>query len=127
MRCSCDLRKRVIEFVRSGGSKADAAQLYQVSRASVYNWLKDDDVSIYHRPGPKGSRKIDLEVLAAHVEEHDDLTQAERARHFGVSRHCMWYSLRRIKIGRILDPIRSSVLRTRQKKKKKGGSCPRDE
>ena len=100
MRCSNDSRKRVIDFVRCGGSKAEAAQLYQVSRASVYSWLKNEDISVYHRPGPKGARKIDLEVLANHAEERDDLTQAERARHFGVSRHCMWYNLRRLKISR---------------------------
>lgn len=120
MRCSSDLRKRVVEFVRGGGSKADAARLYQVSRASVYNWLNDDDVSSYEKPGPKGSRKIDLDVLAAHVEEHDDLTQSERARHFGVSRHCMWYNLRRLKISR----KKNDAVHTARHYEKKGVSTP---
>lgn len=100
MRCSSDLRKRVIEFVAGGGSKAEAAQRFQVSRGSIYNWLKSEDISSYKRPGPKGARKLDLEELDAHVQAFDDMTQAERARHFGVSRHCVWYNLRRLKISR---------------------------
>lgn len=100
MRCSSDLRKRVIEFVAGGGSKAEAAKRFQVSRGSVYNWLKSEDFSSYKRPGPKGARKIDLRELDAHVQAFGDMTQAERARDFGVSRHCIWYNLRRLKISR---------------------------
>ncbi len=40
MRCSSDLRQRVVEFVRGGGSKAETARRYQVGEASVYRWLK---------------------------------------------------------------------------------------
>ena len=43
MRCSSDLRKRVLDDVRGGGSKAAAARRFQVSRASVYTWLKAPD------------------------------------------------------------------------------------
>ncbi|WP_147094454.1 IS630 transposase-related protein, partial [Nitrosococcus oceani] len=43
MRCSIDLRKRVIDFVRGGGSKAEAARRFQVGRASIYRWLSQDD------------------------------------------------------------------------------------
>ena len=100
MRCSHDLRKRVIEFVRGGGSKADAARIYQVSRASIYNWLKSEDLSSYQKPGPKGARKLDLRALTSYVEAHNDATQAELARHFGVSRNCIWYNLQRLKISR---------------------------
>jgi transposase len=43
MRCSQDLRKRVIDFVRGGGSKAEAARRFPVSRASGYNWTSVAD------------------------------------------------------------------------------------
>ncbi len=52
MRCRRDLQKRVIEFVRRGGRKADAARRFQVSRASVYNWTNGPDGLAYRRPGP---------------------------------------------------------------------------
>ena len=100
MRCSADLRQRVIDFVINGGRKAEAARRFQVSRGSVYNWTSAEDGLSYKKSGPKGPRSLDLEALRYHVETHDNLTQSERARHFGVSRHCIWYNLKRIGITR---------------------------
>lgn len=100
MRCSQDLRKRVLEFVRGGGSKAEAARRFQVSRASVYNWTSVPDGLAYHRPGPKGPRRLDWEVLRGNVATHPDRTQKERARHFGVSRHCIWHALQQMDLSR---------------------------
>lgn len=99
MRCSSDLRSRVVDFVRGGGSKAQAARRFNVGEASVYRWLKPGGLE-HRRPGPKGSRKLDREALRRHVEAHDDMTQKERARHFGVSRHCIWNALRKIGVSR---------------------------
>ena len=99
MRCSTDIRKRVIVFVQGGGSKVEAARRFKVSQASVYRWLKPNGLE-YQRPGPRQARKLDREALRTHVKEHDDMTQKERARHFGVSRHCIWYALRQIKVSR---------------------------
>jgi transposase len=100
MRCSKDIRQRVIAFVRSGGSKAEAARRFQVSRGSIYNWLEAPDALSHRKPGPKSGRTLDWEALRRHVEDHDDLTQKERARHFGVSRHCIWNALRKMGITR---------------------------
>ncbi len=100
MRCSIDLRKRVLEFVKSGGSKSEAARRFEVSRASVYVWLNSQEALTYKVPGPRRPRKLDLEALRVHVQEHPDLTQAERASHFNVSRYCIWQNLRRLKISR---------------------------
>ncbi len=44
MRCSSDLRQRVVDFVRSGGSRAEAARRFKVGEASVYRWLKPGGV-----------------------------------------------------------------------------------
>ncbi len=98
MRYSTDLRKRVIDFVESGGSKAKAARRFHVSWGSVHTWTSAEDGLSYKKPGPKGPRSLDLETLRCHVETNDDMTQSERARHFGVSRHCIWYNLRRLGI-----------------------------
>ena len=98
MRCSSDLRKRVLDYVRGGGSKAAAARRFQVSRASVYNWLQAPDGLAYQRPGPRHPRRLDWEALRAHVRQEPDRTQKERARHFGVSRHCIWRALRQMGI-----------------------------
>ncbi len=100
MRCSSDLRKRVLDYVRGGGSKAAAARRFQVSRASVYNWLQAPDGLAYQRPGPRHPRRLDWEALRAHVRQEPDRTQKERARHFGVSRHCIWHALRQMGVTR---------------------------
>ena len=97
MRCSVDLRQRVVDFVRSGGSKAEAARRFKVGEASVYRWLKPGGVA-YKRPGPRRSHKLDWEQLRRHVEAHPDRTQAERARHFQVSRHCIWNALHKLAV-----------------------------
>jgi transposase len=100
MRCSKDIRKRVIAFVRGGGSKAEAARHYQVSRGSIYHWLAAEDALSYKKPGPKSGRILDWKALRRHVEDHDDLTQKERAQHFGVSRHCIWNALQKMGVTR---------------------------
>jgi transposase len=99
MRCSLDLRQRVADFVRSGGSKAEAARRFKVGEASVYRWLKPGGLE-HKRPGPKNPRKLDWEQLRRQVEAHNDMTQAERARHFQVSRHCIWHALQRLQVTR---------------------------
>lgn len=100
MRCSTDLRKRVLDFVRGGGSKAEAARRFQVARSSVYRWCDAPDGLAYKRPGPKGPRKLDWEALRAHVAAHDDFTHKERARHFGVSQHCIWHAMHKMGLTR---------------------------
>ena len=59
-----------------------------------------DDACVYRRTGPSGPRKLNLKALAVHVDQYPDMTQAERAHHFKVSRHCIWYTLRKLKISR---------------------------
>jgi len=98
MRCSSDLRKRVISFVQAGGSKRDAARRFGVGEASVYRWLSCGIVA--KKPGPKSTHKLDMALLAQNVAMHDDWTQAERAQHFGVTRGCIWFALERMKISR---------------------------
>ncbi len=120
MRCSSDLRKRVLDYVRGGGSKAAAARRFQVSRASVYNWLQAPDGLAYQRPGPRHPRRLDWEALRAHVRQEPDRTQKERARHFGVSRHCIWRALRQ----RGITWKKNTGVHRAQPEEKKGVSAP---
>jgi excisionase family DNA binding protein len=99
MRCSTDIRKRVIAFVASGKSKKEAAEHFQVSWSSVYRWTKKGDIS-YKKPGPKGPWKIKEEDLAKDLEENQDSTHKERAKRLGVSHFCIWYNLSKRRITR---------------------------
>ncbi len=116
MRCSKDIRRRVVAFVRGGGSKAEAARRFQVSRGSIYNWLDAGDALSWRRPGPKKSHKLDWDELRRHVEERNDMTQAERARHFGVSRFCIWNALQKMDLTRKKN---DGIQRARSYEKKK--------
>ena len=100
MRCSPDLRKRIIELVKGGGSKVEAARRFQVSRASLYGWVGAPNGLSFRRPGPRGPRRLDWEALRLDVEQRPDRTQKERARQFGVSRHCVWHALRKMRLSR---------------------------
>jgi transposase len=80
MRRSQDLRKRVIVFVRRGGSTTEPARRFQVSRASGYNWTSVPTGLVYRRPGPRGPRRLDWEALRSDVATYPDRTQKERAR-----------------------------------------------
>jgi transposase-like protein len=101
MRCSSDIRIRVISFVRAGGSKAEAARRFGVSRMSVFNWLRcGETVTQYSKPGPRTARKIDRLELQQHVKDYPDMTQAERGDIFGVSRFCIWHNLKQLRVSR---------------------------
>jgi transposase len=98
MRCSSDIRKRVLDFVASGGSKIEAARRFQVSRASVYNWLSKEDGLSYLRPGPRHPRKLDWDALRQYIQDHPDLMLKEYAEHFSVSSGAVWKACHRMKL-----------------------------
>lgn len=52
MRYSQDFRKRVIDFISTGGSKAETSRRFGVSRRCIYNWLDAEDPIAYEKPVP---------------------------------------------------------------------------
>lgn len=100
MAYSTDLRKRVLDFVNTGGSKAEAERTFHVSRRTIYNWLETEDPLTRKKPGPKAPRNIDYDVLRQHVADSPDATLAERAKHFGVSKGCISYAFEKLNITR---------------------------
>lgn len=111
MSYSSDLRKCVLEFIDKGGSKAEASRQFGVSRTRIYDWLAAEDPLACEKPGPRGPRTLDYEALRQHVAEFPDATQKERAAHFDVSRHGIWYALGKLNITRKKRrrPIKNNV------------------
>lgn len=62
-----DLRRRVVKFIRQGGSKAEASRRYEVGLRTIYAWMGRGDNQTPCKPGPKGAHKIDMKKLAAMV------------------------------------------------------------
>ena len=100
MTYSTDGRKRVLDFIHTGGKKSEASRRFSVDRSTVYRWLSAEDPFSPQKPGPKNMRCLDEWSLKQHVADFPDLTQDERASHFGVSASSIRYGLRKLGITR---------------------------
>ncbi len=100
MAYSTDLRKRILAFIATGGKKAEAARRFSVDRSTIYRGLGADTPLLPEKPGPKHMRCLDEGSLKKHVADFPDLTQNERATHFGVSVSSIGYGLRKFGIPR---------------------------
>ena len=90
-------RMAVLSFIKDGGSKAEAGRVFQVSRETIYRWLRLDDIA--PKPPPKTRyRKIDKAALRRHIGEYPDMFLRERAAHFGVAMSSMSLALSKMKI-----------------------------
>lgn len=103
MTYSIDLRERVVDYVRSGGSQAEASRLFKVTSRSIYNWLRSDDLC--PKAHTQRRRKLSKECLAAHVRDFPDALLRERAAHFNVSIPSIWAALRKMNIVKKNDKI----------------------
>jgi transposase len=53
MSYSINLRKKVIDYVNEGGSKASASKIFEVSQPIIYRWLKKFCLGDLSDPKPK--------------------------------------------------------------------------
>ena len=95
---SADLRKSILDFIENGGKKAEASRRFAVARSTIDRWLAADDPFAIKKTGPKKMRVLDEEALKKHIADFPDLTQRERAAHFGVSKFCIGYGMRKLGI-----------------------------
>ncbi len=100
MAYSTAVRRRVLDFIHNGGRKVAAERLFGVSRRTIYNWLEAADPFVRGKPGPKGPRRLDYEALRQQVAACPDATLKERAQHFGVPAHGIFYALSKLNITR---------------------------
>jgi putative transposase len=95
---SMDLRERVVNYVKGGGSKAEAARRYEVSEATVYLWLKRK--TLEPTVVKRRHRKIDWKALENHVHQYPEATLQDRAKYFRVNPSAIWYALKQLQITR---------------------------
>ena len=100
MRYSKDLRRRVVKYVRQGGSKAEAARRFGISRPAVYAWLSLGDNLSARKPGPRKAHKLDWEALRQGIESNPEKMMLEWAREFNVVPAAILYAMRRMKLSR---------------------------
>jgi putative transposase len=100
MAYSEDLRQRVLHYVDTGGSKTQAAQLFQVGLRTVHVWQSQGSQHQRGKPGPRGSRKFDRNELAKMVQKQPDLLLKEMAARLGVSINTVHHALKCMGISR---------------------------
>lgn len=100
MAYSEDLKQRVLGYVRQGGSRNEAARVFRIARCTVYVWLAQPADHVPGKPGPKTSRTIDRDALAALVAAQPDLLIKELAQLLGSKRSTVHKNLQRLKLGR---------------------------
>lgn len=96
-----DLRRRVVKFVRQGGSKAEAARIFGINRGCVYVWFRMEKEGRGRRkPGPRGAHKVDMQKLSELVVKRNDLMLKEMAAIFEVHESTISKALKRTGISR---------------------------
>lgn len=103
MTYSVDLRKRVVEYVRKGGFKAEASRIFGVSLWCVNDWCRRKNLAPKIHP-PRRKRKLDWEALKIHTQTYPDAFLRERAEHFGVHIHAIEYALKEMNLTRKKKP-----------------------
>lgn len=97
MAYSIDYRRRVVSFVKEGGSKLEAARLFKVNPDTIYEWIKrGEDLS--PRPAKTRRRKLDKVALARDVKANRDMLLRERAALYGVHPSSLSRALHKLKI-----------------------------
>ena len=97
---SIDIRARVVRFVRSGGSKAEAARIYEIGRSQVYRWMRLGDNLSAAKTGPKKAHKVDMAALDRLINDRPDAQLKELAAELGVGLSTVHYGLKRLNYSR---------------------------
>jgi transposase len=81
---SIDLRRRVIDYIKAGHSKADAARRYALSWRSVLRWSAASNLEpLSNRV--RRAKKLDGEKVREYIGKYPDATLKEIGEHFKAS------------------------------------------
>ena len=95
---SLDLRKRVINFIKSGNSQVSASKIFALNLSTVnrcyLRYRSEGHYASRARLGVK--RKIDLEALTSHISLNPDAKLKDMSKKFGVSIWWIYYWLKKL-------------------------------
>jgi len=93
---SLDFRKQVFKIKeRENLSFQEASDRFGINIRTLFRWQKNIEPKLTR---DKEATKLDMEALVEDVEKYPDAYQYERAERFGVSKSCIHYALKRLKI-----------------------------
>ena len=108
MTYSADFRAQVLKSVEQQDmSIRQACAFYDISKATLQNWLKDPSIKLTRNKPPS---KIPNEALLKDVEQYPDDYMYERAQRFNCSKSGIEAALKRLDISQKKDLSASKIL-----------------
>ncbi|MGP4863739.1 IS630 transposase-related protein [Psychrobacter sp. T6-5] len=112
MTYSADFCAQVIKSVKQQGmSIRQACAFYDISKATLQNWLKEPSIKLTRNKPPS---KILNEALLKDVEQYPDDYMYERAKRFGCSKSGIKTALKRLGISQKKDLRASKSLSSKK-------------
>lgn len=96
MAYSLDFRKKVLAYCKRTGSITEASDVFQISRNTIYGWLKlkEKTGNLNHQAKGTKPRKVDREKLKNYLEAHPDAYLTEIASEFDCHPTAIHYALK---------------------------------
>jgi transposase len=91
---SIDLRERVVRFVLSGNSKAEASRRFNVSWRTVLRWCQAGLCNLAPKPRLGRKKAFADDALRREVKDNPSATLKRHAKTLGVSHVAIWRRLR---------------------------------
>ena len=112
MAYNIQLRKKILEYIKKGHSARQDADVFSVSKSTIYEWVKRKDLTpiLNHTKGYKLNNK----KLEEFIRQNQDIYGYELAEKFNVAPSSMSEKLK--KIG-YTNKKNSKICRSRQEKK----------
>lgn len=117
MTYSIDLRKRVLNYLKSGGSKSEASKIFGVCSKTIWNWAKRESLGILEPKQREAfPRKINHESLLQYIQDHPEAHLKQIGDQFGVTPPAIFYACKKLKISL---KKRRSLAKSKTRKKRR--------
>lgn len=100
---SLDLRKRVLFYIEQGYSQRDACRVFNMSRKTIYNWIRQKATTgdlCLRRAKSYQTSKFKAEEVKSYMISHQDAHLEEIAHAFKASKSGVYRALKRLNITR---------------------------
>ena len=96
MAYSIDFRKKVLAYYEQTGSITEASHVFQISRNTIYGWLKlkEKTGELNHQVKGTKTRKVDRDRLKNYLTDNPDAYLTEIASEFGCHPTTIHYALK---------------------------------
>ena len=96
MAYSLDFRKKVLAYCKRTGSITEASDVFQISRNTIYGWLKlkEKTGNLNHQAKGTKPRKVDRDRLKNYLNDHPDAFLTEIASEFDCHLTAIHYALK---------------------------------